>query len=466
MNVVWQVKDDFFRRGEHGTQIRCKHEHDEEMKDDQKGLDERVGTMRIDITKRKQKHIGVINVVNDGKHRDDRHGPSDVGATGEYQYIQRGRNARSLLNAFNAPLGRFRHVASMLTVLFAWGSGSLGQLGVGCHSDQLQPTFVRGFDDSTSLSFAAGANHVVLIVATSQESTALVWGDAQYAQLWDCERSTMSPVALTGPFFRALAKPIRAVGAGWLFSVVVDANNVLYTCGQYTPALKFASPRALLVDRRVVRVACGMNHALAIVDDDAVAVLYGWGDNKHGQIGVQAGATLVSEPQRVDDNVRPRAIACGRRHSAVVTVDRTLVAFGSNRHGQLGVEVSFPDRVLPLDDVRCMWDATALMGARSNDGSFGVYVVGKDVFGATLINRSSIVRWRALSCGSEHLAAVDIDGRLHMYGWNEHGQLGRNDTEPLHESAVDGVVALDDRRVIDVACGAGFTLAVICEETS
>lgn len=356
----------------------------------------------------------------------------------------------------------------MLTLLVAWGSGSSGQLGVGCHSDQLQPTFVRGFDDSTSLLIAAGANHVVLIVATNSpdESAALVWGDAQYAQLWDCERSTLSPVALTGPWFRALAKPIRAAGAGWLFSVVVDANNVLYTSGQYTPALKFASPRALLGGRRVARVACGMNHALAIVNDDAVDVLYGWGDNKHGQIGVQAGATLVSEPQRVDDNLEPRAIACGRRHSAVVTVDMILVAFGSNRHGQLGVEVSLPDRVLPLDDVRCMWDATALMGARGNDGSFGVHVVGKDVFGATLINRSSIVRWRALSCGSEHLAAVDTGGRLHMYGWNEHGQLGRNDTEPLHESAVDGVVPLDDERVIDVACGAGFTLAVVREETS
>lgn len=353
--------------------------------------------------------------------------------------------------------------------LFAWGSGSAGQLGVGSLADQLQPVFVRQFLDSPSLAMAAGANHVVLIVANSPaESIAFAWGDALHGQLWhDSHASAMSPVPLTGSFFRNLAKPIRAVGAGWLFSVLLDANNGLYTCGQYTPALKFASPRALLQERRVVRVACGMNHALAIVNDDAaVDVLYGWGDNKHGQIGVQAGATLVSEPQRVDD-VAPRAIACGRRHSAVVTVDRTLVAYGSNRYAQLGAEVPLPDRILPLDDVRCLWDATALMGARSDDGSFGVHVVGKDVFGATLINRSSIVRWRALSCGSEHLAAVDTDGLLHMYGWNEHGQLGRNDTEALDgESAVDGVVPLQDRRVTDVVCGAGFTIAAVCEETS
>lgn len=308
---------------------------------------------------------------------------------------------------------------------------------------------------------AAGANHVVVV--TSSEMFA--WGDATHGQLWGIAQSSSVPQQAS--LSSLMQFPLRAVAAGWLFSVAVDARGALWTCGQYTPSLKIAVPRPLFVESNVVvtHVACGMNHAMAIaVHPNAgnVSMLYGWGDNQHGQLGTQAGATLLHVPTVVDDvgDVVPRAIACGRRHSVLVTANGALLGLGCNRYQQLP-NADLPERVLPIDDVRCLWDASVVIGARQSDGSFGVHVVGKAVFGATLINRSTIKRWRSVSCGSEHLAAVDTRGTVHMYGWNEHGQLGRGDTEPLDESAVDGVVPAQLAHVLasDVVCGAGFTIA-------
>ncbi len=201
-----------------------------------------------------------------------------------------------------------------------------------------------------------------------------------------------------------------------------------------------------------------MAHALAIADDGAV---YGWGDNQHGQLGLRG--RVVDEPQPIPALVAARSIACGRRHSAAVRGDGSVVALGCNRHGQSALD-PLPRRVAPARAVRCLWDATAVLGEPdASSGLFSVFVVGKDGFGVTRINDSSVAGWRAIACGSEHLAAVDERGALHMYGWNEHGQLGRGDCDDEPTHGADGVVAIA-RGCVDVVLGGGFVLAAVESE--
>lgn len=343
--------------------------------------------------------------------------------------------------------------------MFVWGSNGVGQLSTGSCVDEHRPVLVRSLDAPPAL-LAAGGNHVVMVSSTGE---AWVWGDGRCGQLW-----TPAPVAapqetpMRAVFLElAPALPLRQLAAGWNCSVAVDANGIVWACGQFSGSAASTVPRALACDdRRVVAVACGMTHALAIADNGAV---FGWGGNQHGQLGLEE--RVVAEPQLIPAlaHVAARSVACGRRHSAVVRGDGGVVGLGCNRHGQIALS-GLPQRVVPARAVRCLWDATAVLGEPdASSGLFGVWVVGKAGFGATRINESSVAGWRAVACGSEHLAALDERGAVHMYGWNEHGQLGRGDCDEEPAHGADGVVAIA-ARCVDVVLGGGFVLALVESE--
>jgi alpha-tubulin suppressor-like RCC1 family protein len=340
--------------------------------------------------------------------------------------------------------------------LFSWGSGGCGQLATGTTDDAFSPLFA--FSTERPRLIAAGGNHVMFVVG----DRVLVWGDGKYGQLWCATENgsaALMPVRAALLESAEVALPLRSFAAGWLFSVAVDAEGRVWSCGTYTDAaMAHTVPRSLPCERRVAHVACGMQHALAIADNGA---LFGWGNNQHGQLGIDRQQSVVGEPQSVPGAIRARAAACGRRHSAIVTLANELVGFGCNRHGQTAFGGTIPTRVQPIASVQCLWDGTVALGAADSDGTFGVHVWGKATFGATLINESSIVRWRALSCGSEHLAAIDGAGALRVFGWNEHGQLGCGDCDA--SSGADGVVAIA-RGAVDVVAGGGYVLALIAQD--
>ena len=69
---------------------------------------------------------------------------------------------------------------------------------------------------------------------------------------------------------------------------------------------------------------------MAITDDGA---LWGWGDNRNGQIG-DTNARYHDTPVHVMDDVI--AVSAGRVHTMAITLDGVLWAWGDNRIGQFG----------------------------------------------------------------------------------------------------------------------------------
>eukprot|EP00198_Chlamydomonas_reinhardtii_P002199 XP_001691535.1 predicted protein [Chlamydomonas reinhardtii] len=63
-----------------------------------------------------------------------------------------------------------------------------------------------------------------------------------------------------------------------------------------------------------------------------------------------------------------------------------------------------------------------------------------------------------VAAGSEHCAAVLLDGRIFTWGWGEHGMLGVGDTHSRWQpqGVAFGGESVGQCRV--VACGAGFTV--------
>ncbi|KAL1116593.1 hypothetical protein AAG570_005065 [Ranatra chinensis] len=101
---------------------------------------------------------------------------------------------------------------------------------------------------------------------------------------------------------------------------------------------------------RVVQLACGNSHALALTDAGEV---YSWGFNCHGECGQPNNfPSDVLIPTKVDlpDDAKASNVCCSGSSSYVLTTTGKVYSFGFNEDGELGIgsdseEVHSPTRV-------------------------------------------------------------------------------------------------------------------------
>lgn len=129
-------------------------------------------------------------------------------------------------------------------------------------------------------------------------------------------------------------------------------DHVVYACG--TPQQKLfgighnahghavpgcadadvAVPRAFSAPARVSQVACGERHTLLLT---AAGQVFAFGDNSNGQLGCSGVDTSSGSPYKVELTSAVTAVACGARHS-LFTLSGTggVAACGWNLYGQCG----------------------------------------------------------------------------------------------------------------------------------
>ncbi|TYI62811.1 hypothetical protein E1A91_D10G273100v1 [Gossypium mustelinum] len=217
---------------------------------------------------------------------------------------------------------------------------------------------------------------------------------------------------------------------------------------------------------RIATVATGGRHTLALSDTGQV---WGWGYGGEGQLGLGSRIRMVSSPHPVPC-IEPsslgkdrasalsrgslsserqsfrvpgsyvKGIACGGRHSAVITDAGALLTFGWGLYGQCG-QGSTDDELSPT----CV---SSLLGIRiesvaaglwhtvcvSTDGD--VYAFGGNQFGQLgtggdqaetlprLLDAPSLenTNVKIVSCGARHSAIITEDGKIFCWGWNKYGQ--------------------------------------------
>ncbi|XP_024027322.1 ultraviolet-B receptor UVR8 isoform X3 [Morus notabilis] len=217
---------------------------------------------------------------------------------------------------------------------------------------------------------------------------------------------------------------------------------------------------------RISTVAAGGRHTLALSD---IGQVWGWGYGGEGQLGLGSRIRMVSSPHpvpcidsssygkdrssaisrgsisegqsyRVPGNY-VKAIACGGRHSAVITDAGALLTFGWGLYGQCGQGCT-DDELSPV----CV---SSLLGIRiesvaaglwhtvcvSSDGD--VYAFGGNQFGQLgtgaeqaetlprLLDAPSLesTQAKSISCGARHSAIITEDGKVFCWGWNKYGQV-------------------------------------------
>ena len=96
------------------------------------------------------------------------------------------------------------------------------------------------------------------------------------------------------------------------------------------------APRCVFLDQRVVHAAAGATMSACVTEGGAV---YTWGEGLHGELGHGAATTALPSPVAVARlwGFRVASVAVGAHHCVARLRNGQLMAWGDNRHGQLGL---------------------------------------------------------------------------------------------------------------------------------
>ena len=207
-------------------------------------------------------------------------------------------------------------------------------------------------------------------------------------------------------------------------------------------------------------VACGWRHTFIVTSDGK---LMGTGYNRYGQLGL--GGTS-NRNTFTDTGIRdPKMVACGGNHTFIITSDGKLMGTGYNGSGQLGLgntknQTSFTDTgIRDPKMVVCGGYHTfiitsdgKLMGTGENgSGQLGL----GDTTDRHTFTDTGIRDPKTVVCGDNHTFIITSDGKLMGTGCNGYGQLGLGDTTDRHTFTDTGI--RDPRTVV---CGGLHTFIV------
>jgi alpha-tubulin suppressor-like RCC1 family protein len=325
----------------------------------------------------------------------------------------------------------------------------------------------------------------------------IAWGDNTFHQIdGAAATSHNAPVA---PPTGAIGSQLVAVAAtGRAHSLVLTREGNIFGWGNNTGGqfgnlsnLSSAVPVAttmtnVLAGQRVVTVAAGVNHSVALARSGLV---FCWGVNSHGQLGTGDGANY-NQPVVVADAGTPMAgkpivaISAGHQHTLALAADGQIFAWGDNAFGQLGngsSESRF-DKPVAVDRTGVLagkhivaisaGDSHSL--ALSSDGK--LYAWGDNAFfrlGAPglalsrvpievvdqLLAESAIVE---ISVGSNHNLVRASNGKLLSWGSGQSGQLGFT-TGLVYAAASAQVLmsgALAGKSIVGIGAGSSWSCAL------
>lgn len=308
--------------------------------------------------------------------------------------------------------------------VFMWGRGEDGQLGLGDTSDQDEPTYVDALRGVGVRQIACGSGHTVVLTTEGEVYT---WGRGDDGRLGHGDN-------------------------GW----------------KYVPRITQS-----LSGHVVVQVTCGSYHTAAISSNGD---LFTWGGGMYGKLG-HSNESGQATPKRVEGLVglTVSQVACGSRHTAVITTQGSIYTWGDKENGVAGhgdveghqytpklLERLAGKTIVQLSacgfHTGCLTDQGECF--TWGEGKFGRLGHGteRNCHSPRLVEALLGKRPRQIACGGFHTAVVTEDGKMYTFGGGEHGQLGHNDrvnkVKPTLVQALEGVF------ISQISCGWSHSVAL------
>ncbi|XP_063166477.1 probable E3 ubiquitin-protein ligase HERC6 [Candoia aspera] len=317
-------------------------------------------------------------------------------------------------------------------MLFCWGNGSYGQLGLG-EEGASQPVPLRRVPP-------AGGRQEVALAACGERRTLLLLADGSLASCGDNGQGQLGRRLPPGQRRGYVPDRIQALEAQTIVYISCGKEHSLAICNQGrvfswgaggfgqlgTGKLEDSLiPKKInsLSRYNVIQIACGHYHSIALTKDGQV---FSWGQNIHGQLGLGKGLSSQTNPCNVSSlaGIPLAQVAAGGAHSFVLSHSGIAYGWGRNSAHQLG-----------------------LSQRTSKEQIFKPYSIGA--------LRNLEVTY--ISCGDEHTAVLAKSGSVFTFGDDSAGQLGHNastpKTGPQKIDEIDGPVS-------HVSCGSYHTLCV------
>ncbi|CAH1117777.1 unnamed protein product [Phaedon cochleariae] len=328
--------------------------------------------------------------------------------------------------------------------LYCWGANSYGQLGLGRSSEQeLEPKEVSLKDCDLKadeiVSVAGGAGHT-LILDDKGFVYCCGWNSKGQLGLSD-DTLKLTQIEILRGF------KIVHVSCGWDFSAAVSecgkqfvwGNNGNTQLGLSKSITCTGIPSRLQVSQKLAtgfrHVSCGLRHCAMITKDGGLLVA---GAGSKGQLGLgdnydDNNYLSICKVPDLEDVI---SVASGQHHTIVLKENGTVLSWGENKFGQLGVDPNVANSFVPLEvfsqeglkSVHAGWSHSAAL-TESGD----VFTWGRNTYGQLGADREvpykpekipTLKNVTQLSLGSEHNLALTNDGKLYSWGWNEHGSCG------------------------------------------
>lgn len=336
-------------------------------------------------------------------------------------------------------------------MIFAFGDGKYGQLGINLDHlkrhekrEKLEPKFVPGISNAKFV--ACGTNHTLVITKDGKMASfgrgaggVLGHGDATdqpeprlirtlaYKNVVQCATAEMHCAACTdeGECFTWGSGDFGKLGHG-------ELND------ETTPRLV-----AALDGKKVIQVACGFSHTLALISGSLD--VYAWGSGHGGKLGLgdeqnRSEPTLIQAMKRRGTS----SLACGALFSLALSQKGLVYSFGANESGQCGRKIfrEFePDIIDELRSVKIIKIATGEAHALALSDKNELFSWGSNNYGQlghgsrdteTIPKRVDTLLdcvIKDVACGANHSLVLSQDGELFVWGNGANGRLGLNTIE-------------------------------------
>jgi alpha-tubulin suppressor-like RCC1 family protein len=307
-----------------------------------------------------------------------------------------------------------------------------------------------------------GAGHTLAITSDGHLYS---WGKNYLGQLGlgDDDDRYFPQLVTLGEGVRA-----HACAGGGNFSAIVDTEGNLWTtgCGFFHAngldrEINVKIPTRVYSDdlsgRRLVNVACGDLHALAVTDE---GLCLSWGSNKQGQCGQGSDAKHVAKPTVIrafsDRGLQVMSIACGTEWSIAACSNGTVWVWGDNSLGQLGLSQG----QYQSHEIQTEKEKEIQKEKEEEKEPKEKRVLGEETSTTTAITFSSpqeLVPLRgegviSVSAGHEHGLALTVDGCVWAWGQGKHGKLGLGPCSSTSSTSSDK----DTGEITEDVCSLGY----------